>query len=272
MRNYEVREIGEHTWQIEDKFKTYLYLVEGEQRAMLIDAGNGFSGLLETVEALTQKPVFVLLTHGHFDHTSCAGLFENCFIHAADRSVLEEGLSIKERAKRISHFCKIYQVDLPEKEQADMISVKKPENIQPLSEGQVFDLGDRTLEIIETPGHTRGSVCVLDRKYKFLFSGDTVCNREILVYFDHSASVEDVKEQAEKLLSYQDAFYQIWPGHHECPLDVSIVKDYCDAAEQILTGKQNGRRISLEEGYKILYSYKSIGISYTEEHIKKRKR
>ena len=44
MENYQIRKIDDHTWQLEDPFLTYLYLLEGEKEALLIDAGNGFSG------------------------------------------------------------------------------------------------------------------------------------------------------------------------------------------------------------------------------------
>lgn len=76
MENYRIRKIDAHTWQLEDPFRTYLYLIEGTERAVLIDAGNGFSGLKEVIASLTDKPVSVVLTHGHFDHTGCAGLLK----------------------------------------------------------------------------------------------------------------------------------------------------------------------------------------------------
>ena len=44
MENYQIRKIDDHPWQLEDPFRTYLYLLEGEKEALLIDAGNGFSG------------------------------------------------------------------------------------------------------------------------------------------------------------------------------------------------------------------------------------
>ena len=66
MENYRIRKIDAHTWQLEDPFRTYLYLIEGTERAVLIDAGNGFSGLQETVASLTDKPVSVVLNSWSF--------------------------------------------------------------------------------------------------------------------------------------------------------------------------------------------------------------
>lgn len=72
MGNYTVRKLDEHTWQLLDPFRTYLYLLEGSEKAVLLDAGNGFSGLGELVRSLTEKPVTVILTHVNFDHTGAA--------------------------------------------------------------------------------------------------------------------------------------------------------------------------------------------------------
>lgn len=267
MGNYTVRKLDEHTWQLLDPFRTYLYLLEGSEKAVLLDAGNGFSGLGELVRSLTEKPVTVILTHGHFDHTGAAAEFSDCFIKEEDLPVLLSGFDRKDRAEKMRVFSRLFEVPLTAEEEQYLIDAKAPGNISFLKEGDVFDLGGRTLEVIETPGHTKGSICLLEKETQRLYSGDTVCNREILVYFDHSGTVKTVKESDEKLLSRRSEFTEIWPGHHECPLDAAVIEDYRTAAEMILKHPGIGEKISLAEGYKILYNYKSIGISYTESHI-----
>ena len=127
MENYRIRKIDAHTWQLEDPFRTYLYLIEGTERAVLIDAGNGFSGLKEVIASLTDKPVSVVLTHGHFDHTGCAGLFESCSIHREDVSVLEEGFDRKAREHQVKRFAELFDVPLSKEEERYLIDVKKPE-------------------------------------------------------------------------------------------------------------------------------------------------
>ena len=74
-------------------------------------------------------------------------------------------------------------------------------------------------------------------------------------------------ESDEKLLGLKDQYQEIWPGHHECPMDASIIEDYRHAAETILKNPGIGEKIALNPGYKILYNYKTIGISYTESHV-----
>ena len=267
MENYQIRKIDNHTWQLEDPFRTYLYLLEGEKEALLIDAGNGFSGLKEVVASLTDKPVTVALTHGHFDHTGAAAEFGKCLIHKADVPVLSQGFDRETRKYQVKRFSEIFDLTLPDEEITYLVNAREPENLEYLTEGQKIDLGNRVLEVIETPGHTHGCVCFLDVTNGCLFAGDTGCNREILVYFDHSATVEDVKLSDEKLLARKAEYTQIWPGHHECPMDASCLEDYRNAAEDILENPGIGEKIPLDKGYKILYNYHTIGISYTEAHI-----
>lgn len=267
MDNYKVKKIDDHTWQLEDPFRTYMYLVEGNEKALLIDAGNGFSGLKDVLSALTDKPVTVVMTHGHFDHTGASAEFEECWIHQFDVQVLLDGFEKCRREKQMLRFKELFEVPLSEKEMDYLVNGKAPGKLNYFREGDLFELGGRTLEVIETPGHTRGCVCFLDRDHRYLFAGDTGCNREILVYFDHSGGVEDVKRSAEKLLARRNEFAQIWPGHHECPMSADCIEDYRKAAEDIMKDPGIGEKIILDQEYKILYRYKSIGISYTESHI-----
>ena len=66
-----------------------MYLVEGEDRAALIDTGSGFGSLKQTVEKLTDKPVIVLLTHGHVDHAMGAGEFETVYMNHNDDDIFK---------------------------------------------------------------------------------------------------------------------------------------------------------------------------------------
>ncbi|MDO4284817.1 MAG: MBL fold metallo-hydrolase [Eubacteriales bacterium] len=269
MGNYKIRQIDGATWQLEDPFHTYLYVIEGEREAVLFDAGNGFSGLSETIRTLTDKPVSVILSHGHFDHTGCAGEFEHgrVWISQRDEKLMREGFEREYREKEADFFCALYQVRMTERERADFAEVKAPARYSYLAEGDVFDPGERPLRVIETPGHTRGSICLLDERNRMLFSGDTVCNNEILVYFDHSATVEDVLASDEKLYGLRDRYDAIWPGHHSCPLGAEIIEDYETAARRILENPRIGERVELAEGHKLLYSYRTIGISYLPETV-----
>lgn len=264
---YIVKQLDAHTWQIGDPFDTYFYLIEGEDRAILFDAGNGLPGVKELVKKLTDRPVSVLLSHGHYDHTGSAFEFEQTLMHKEDEELLVSGFSAAARADSLRSYQRRFGVEVGEDAFRFYCGARQPEKIQYIRENERIELGGRSLRIIETPAHTRGSICALDEEQGFLFSGDTVCDDEILVYFAHSTCVEDVREAGKKLAGMKGSIRTICPGHHRFPLPVSVIDDYIQAAEDVLADPTIGRMVELEEGYKILYSYKTIGISYRKDNI-----
>ena len=264
---YVVKQLDAHTWQIGDPFDTYFYLIEGKERAVLFDAGNGLPGVKELVKKLTEKPVSVLLSHGHYDHTGAAFEFPETLIHKEDEALLRSGFSVISRVNALRSYQGRFHLDVGEEAFRSYCGARAPKQTAYIREDERIDLGGRSLRIIETPAHTRGSICALDEKNGFLFSGDTVCDDEILVYLEDSTCVKDVWEAGRKLTGMKDGFRTICPGHHRFPLPVTVIGDYMQAAGDILANPGIGRKIELEKGSKILYSYKTIGISYRMDNV-----
>ena len=75
-----------------------------------------------------------------------------------------------------------------------------------MEEGDVFDLGNRTLEIIETPGHSPGSVSILDREHRWLFTGDTCCQADVLLQIEYSQSPEVYLKSINKLIERESQY------------------------------------------------------------------
>ena len=88
-----------------------------------------------------------------------------------------------------------------------------------MEEGDVFDLGNRTLEIIETPGHSPGSVSILDREHRWLFTGDTCCQADVLLQIEYSQSPEVYLKSINKLIERESQYDKTWPGHHKWPVE-----------------------------------------------------
>lgn len=82
--SYEVRKIAEGVWAINEFDMDYAYVVEGERRSLLIDAGTGTGDLRGLVESLTGLPYDVVCTHGHVDHCGGIGQFSKVYMHPAD--------------------------------------------------------------------------------------------------------------------------------------------------------------------------------------------
>ena len=74
----------EKTWEIDEFDCASLYLLEGTEKAMLIDCGMGIGDLKGAVEMITDKPLYVVITHGHVDHTGNAWQFPELWINQKD--------------------------------------------------------------------------------------------------------------------------------------------------------------------------------------------
>ena len=140
-----------------------IYLVKGRS-AVLIDAGTGLdsqnviSQIWEQLDGVRLSAV--LLTHCHADHTG--GLYDIVQEFGCPAYISEIETRVLEEADQAVSFASQLGVRL------------RPVPCKKLLPTDVFDLGDHVLEVIQTPGHTAGSVCFLDRVTRSLFSGDTV--------------------------------------------------------------------------------------------------
>ena len=76
-----VVEIAPRTWLISEYKLVNMYLLEGDEAALLIDCGTGIGNAAETVRELTDKPLTVAITHGHLDHDGAAALFPEIHLH-----------------------------------------------------------------------------------------------------------------------------------------------------------------------------------------------
>lgn len=94
-----VVEIAPRTWLISEYKLVNMYLLEGDEAALLIDCGTGIGNAAETVRELTDKPLTVAITHGHFDHDGAAALFPEIHLHPMDIK-LSEGRAMPAVKKR----------------------------------------------------------------------------------------------------------------------------------------------------------------------------
>ena len=128
------------------------YLVIGENKAVLIDLAVDIPGIRLYAEELAQKPLQTVITHCHPDHIYRMSEFDEVMFHREDSDF---------------PLCEFSGISLPE----------KMPRISYLDEGDELDLGNRTLRVFHIPGHTSGSILLLDSLTGTLFSGDTVARR-----------------------------------------------------------------------------------------------
>lgn len=251
--NYRVDKIAKKTWLIEEydeQNSVYMYLLEGNSKAALIDAGFGLIPLQSIVEELTGLPVIVLLTHGHFDHIGGVNAFSEVYMHPKDKNTFER------------HSGKLRDIFM-----AGYVFTKINTKVLPVNDGDVVDLGGRSLQVIHVPGHSMGSICFLERDNGRLYTGDTCCQANVLLQFDDSASVKTYAESLYKLIELGSFYELTWPAHHSKPVGLQILKQFLSASEGILSGKLEGEPFP-EYGVKVrILKYKDIGVVYCEDKI-----
>ena len=171
-----------------------MYLVEGSEKAVLIDTGSGFGSLKACVDTLTDKPLTVLLTHGHTDHALGAAEFEDVRINPLEKRAYATHSLWAFRANSGTMWPDFNKLS-PEQ----IIPPMDFEKMHPLFEGEIFNLGGISVEVFACPGHTEGSLVFLIPEERSLLLGDS-CNYSVFLYDDLSLSVSTYKQSLQRLL------------------------------------------------------------------------
>jgi hydroxyacylglutathione hydrolase len=238
---FEAKEIDDATWAIDDRGSDMLYLVAGEERCLLMDTGWGVGNLPALVASLSPLPVAVVNTHGHPDHVFGNGQFAQVYVHAADEAFVRATPSAESREWIVEN---ILPKPLPTDFVFDAWAVAGAGSLVPIQAGHVFDLGGRALEVISVPGHTPGSICLLDQQARLLFTGDSVLPEVVWLHLDESLPLRQYHENLRRLQTFSDEFDYILPGHADLgalPVSKDILGDLVAGIERILTGDLVGR-------------------------------
>ena len=151
--------------------ETISYLIVGEKRALLFDTGMGISDLKKVIAQLTKLPIILLNSHTHNDHVGDNWEFST--IYGMDTDFTRQGA----RGSRLDAQAEITPDQicglLPKGFDSKAYATRPWKITAYTHDGDRFDLGGRTVEVIATPGHTPDSISLLDRAHGLLFTGDT---------------------------------------------------------------------------------------------------
>jgi glyoxylase-like metal-dependent hydrolase (beta-lactamase superfamily II) len=259
MKNpFKIAKISPGTWSIEIKtayFQGLVYLLEGGEKALLIDAAVNMPGLREVVTGLTKKPIELAITHGHLDHVGSAHQFGRAYVSSLDSEVLQRHTNSAFVKSMINNEFPPLMQKIFAKIIKEITSPLPPTLWLPIPKS--FDLGGRKIEVIETPGHTPGSVCFLDRANKLLFSGDTVCDWGILLHFPEGQPPAVFLDSLQKLKALESEYDFIYPGHHGAPSQKGVTDWYIACAKGVISGEIKPKA----DKSKLVAKYKDIRIT-----------
>ena len=164
-------QLSKDVWRIDDGGTVCEFLIVGDERALLLDCGWGIGDLPQVVKSIARLPVLVVNTHGHTDHTCGNYQFDSAYIHESDVHLLKKSYNPAVRSRILPRFPKNM---LPEGF-SETAWVNAPlRHYVPFNGPGSFDLGNRIVDSLETPGHTPGCICLYDRRERLLFTGDNI--------------------------------------------------------------------------------------------------
>lgn len=156
------------------------YLIVGEKKALLFDTGMGISEIKKVTAELTQLPIIVLNSHTHDDHVGGNWEFDNIYAMDTDftRKNAEGSREDAQAEVAPDQICGT----LPKGFDPKTYSTRPWKITAYTHDGDKFNLGGRTIEVIATPGHTPDAISLIDRANGLLFTGDTYYPAPIWLY------------------------------------------------------------------------------------------
>jgi glyoxylase-like metal-dependent hydrolase (beta-lactamase superfamily II) len=215
---FETQRVGDDLYCITEPLYTWknranLWLIKGRDADLLIDTGLGVSSLKLYLADLLDKPLKVVASHVHFDHSGGCHEFDHVYIHQNEHQALCRG--DQRMILSAPQFGFVPDSDfeaLPyEGFSASDYEVRACPHARALRHGDVIDLGDRAFEVMHLPGHSSGSIGLYDAKTQQFFSGDVVYDGQLLDELEDSV-VSDYLDSMERLLQLPTG--EVRPGHY----------------------------------------------------------
>ncbi len=233
--------IDDHTWVGTGKLMANesLYLVEGSEKAVLIDAGTKIKDLDKIVASITEKPIMLVATHVHPDHVGSIDYFSEIYINQAD-------------TVNIQLFMPDYKGE-----------------VKYLKDGQILDLGGRQLEVVFTPAHTPGSTTFVDVAAHYGFSGDSFGSGNLLLTTNFSTLLATCEKMSKYMAD--NNIEKLYPGHYfgANPETKQRLNDMATLSKGALSGQLKGEENpNAMLGLNLILSDYGVRINYNEKALK----
>lgn len=238
---FEVYRLTEGTYAVYEPYQfeeAISYIVLGTERAVVIDTGTGIGDLRLAAEELTDLPLSVVNTHTHWDHIGCNYQFDElgCFNDPACIARLKNGVEHAKLQKSLT--AELLTRSLPESFEAETWTIPPLEPTTLFEDGDFIDLGGRILEVIHTPGHSSGSICLLDSLHRLLFCGDVFFPGPLYAY-EEEVDLDAYIRSIDRMRKRMKDFDILCAGHNDPWVQADVLDRVAAAFQTILEGKGN---------------------------------
>ena len=218
MARIEVTQLNDHIYLMDDNHEATGYIVIGKDKAAVIDTMNGYEDVKAVARRYTDLPLMVINTHGHPDHIYGNIYFDEAYVAPDDMDVADEFANDPGFLKMIG----------------ERGAVMPP--FKAINPGETVDLGGLHLEVIALPGHTAGSILLLLKEDRILFTGDAI-NHHLWMQIPHSTSLEMFRDNLSKVMYLKDKADMILHGHARGFDSIDLMDHTLAAIDEILAGK-----------------------------------
>lgn len=229
MEYFKTFKINDHIYQIKDAMGVLTTLVIGSDKALLVDTGYGICDLKEYILSITDKPLIVVDSHGHMDHTGGNYLFDEVYISKLDLELCKLHNSLAWRTTVLNNAKRANLITDNFNENSFL--EKREGNLKILNENTSFDLGGITSTVVKMEGHTKGSIGILLNEDKILVVTDATCPF-VWLFLEESCSVDIYIKMLERTLNLDFEYILLGHGKGE-RLPRSKVVDFLTCAKEI---------------------------------------
>lgn len=261
---FEVKEVANKVWLIDDNGFDNIYLVEGREKALLIDTGCGVGDLKQILPTLASLPLIVVNTHGHPDHVLGDAQFYDIHMANEDASLLSEYINTDSRKLILENVLQgKYSSEFSTEKWLDSTI----NNIVPIKNGHKFDLGDREIRVVSMPGHSAGCIGLLDEQQKLFFSGDSIIEGDMWIHYKDSLPLSTYLQSIKQVSAISEKFDKILPGHNISPIKTDIIDEIIQGVSKIVEGKLKGLPHHTFMGDGLLCKFNRCGVVYNPNNI-----
>lgn len=264
MINYTVINPYPFIYHFRDPQGVCFSIIKGTKKAIVVDCGYGIGNVRKFVEEYISTPYQVIATHGHMDHTAGGFLFDEIYVPVKDIELCKLHNNIDRRKRNIEDALSKGLID--DSYDQDTYIKQGCGNIIPINDYEVIDLGDMNVEIIPMEGHTKGSIGLLIKEHKLLFTGDAAISM-IWMFLKESTDKQTYIKMLERVIKLD--FDHFITGHLMEVFDKEFFNYYLEVANEatpsnsVLTTFTNFERPNTYQYAKLFGKY-NIGICYQE--------